>query len=216
MKGLVWRWSEDHAAELTGADPHLPKMLDDRAADNWRPLKAIADLLGDRWAKLCSDAAEMLSRERGEDETTGVALLLALKAIFGEGAEEIFDRQGKPDGKAMHTDAILPKLHDADSPLEGIRALGEADQRQRSRPSAEGIPDQARARDHRRDGEARLSRRRLRGCLRQDTAPPRAATIARRRSALDGLRRRGERAPAPHVLAPMGRHCRRGRVIYLS
>ena len=29
-----------------------------------------------------ADAAEVLSRERGEDETTGVALLLALKAIF--------------------------------------------------------------------------------------------------------------------------------------
>ena len=109
------RWSEAHAAELNGADPSLPKMLDDRAADNWRPLKAIADVLGDRWSKLCSDAAEMLSRERGEDETTGVALLLALKAIFAAHAAEIFDRQGKSDGKAMHTDAILPKLHDANS-----------------------------------------------------------------------------------------------------
>jgi putative DNA primase/helicase len=115
LRSQCLRWSEDHATELKGADPSLPKSLDDRAADNWRPLKAIADALGDRWSKLCADAAEMLSRERGEDETTGVALLVALKAIFAEGAAEIFDRQGKPDGKAMHTDAILPKLHDADA-----------------------------------------------------------------------------------------------------
>ena len=125
LRSQCLRWSEDHAAELTGADPSLPKALDDRAADNWRPLKAIADVLGDRWSKLCSEAAEVLSRERGEDETTGVALLLALKAIFAAHAEEIFDRQGKPDGKAMHTEDILPKLHDADCPLEGIRTRSE-------------------------------------------------------------------------------------------
>ena len=104
LRSQCLSWSEDHAAELTDADPYLPKALDDRAADNWRPLKAIADVLGDRWAKLCWDAAEVLSRERGEDETTGVALLLALKAIFAEHAAEIFDRQGKPAGKAMHTE----------------------------------------------------------------------------------------------------------------
>ena len=38
-----------------------------------------------------------------------------MKAIFAAHAEDIFDRQGAPDGKAMHTDAILPKLHESDS-----------------------------------------------------------------------------------------------------
>ena len=116
LRSQCLRWSEDHAAELTGADPSLPKALDDRAADNWRPLKAIADVLGDRWSKLCSDAAEVLSRERGEDETTGVALLLALKAIFADAR-----RRRSSTGRASRTarrctpTAILPKLHDADS-----------------------------------------------------------------------------------------------------
>jgi hypothetical protein len=43
-----------------------------------------------------------------------VALLLALKAIFAEGGQEILDKQGLPAGRAMHTETILPKLHEAD------------------------------------------------------------------------------------------------------
>ena len=151
LRSQCLRWSEDHAAELTGADPHLPKALDDRAADNWRPLKAIADVLGDRWSKLCSDAAEVLSRERGEDETTGVALLLALKAIFADA------RRGdlRPAGQAGRQGDAHGQ-HPAEAarrrrPLEGIRTLGEADHRQGPRPAAEGIPDQADGDPHRRD-----------------------------------------------------------------
>jgi hypothetical protein len=41
------RWAADHLAELRAADPDLPGDLGDRAADNWRPLLAIADLVGD-------------------------------------------------------------------------------------------------------------------------------------------------------------------------
>ncbi|HEV3455933.1 MAG TPA: DUF3631 domain-containing protein [Thermoanaerobaculia bacterium] len=43
------RWAADHLAALRGADPEMPGELDDRAADNWRPLLAIADLVGREW-----------------------------------------------------------------------------------------------------------------------------------------------------------------------
>ena len=39
----------DHASELREADPVVPPELHDRAADNWRPLLAIADLVGGEW-----------------------------------------------------------------------------------------------------------------------------------------------------------------------
>ena len=43
------RWVADHAGELREADPAVPPELHDRAADNWRPLLAIADLAGGEW-----------------------------------------------------------------------------------------------------------------------------------------------------------------------
>ena len=144
LRSQCLRWSEDHAAELKGADPSLPKALDDRAADNWRPLKAIADVLGDRWSKLCSDAAEVLSRERGEDETTGVALLLALKAIFAEHAAGDLRPAGQAgrqgDAHGSHpAEAARRRL-----PLEGIRTRAEKPITDTwSRPAAEGVSDQA-------------------------------------------------------------------------
>ncbi|MDE2058616.1 MAG: bifunctional DNA primase/polymerase [candidate division NC10 bacterium] len=39
------RWALDHIEELRDADPAVPDSLNDRAADNWRPLLAIADLV---------------------------------------------------------------------------------------------------------------------------------------------------------------------------
>ena len=37
------RWAADHLDELRKADPEIPPTLNDRAADNWVPLLAIAD-----------------------------------------------------------------------------------------------------------------------------------------------------------------------------
>jgi putative DNA primase/helicase len=43
------RWTADHFEALRAADPSMPLELGDRQADNWRPLLAIADLLGADW-----------------------------------------------------------------------------------------------------------------------------------------------------------------------
>src|SRR5262249_19082544 len=40
------RWVADHLAALQAADPAVPAALNDRQADNWRPLLAIADAAG--------------------------------------------------------------------------------------------------------------------------------------------------------------------------
>jgi putative DNA primase/helicase len=40
------RWEKDNLQKLAGADPIIPKQLNNRVADNWRPLFAIADALG--------------------------------------------------------------------------------------------------------------------------------------------------------------------------
>src|SRR5262249_60987580 len=54
------RWAADNFAKLADPDPQIPHALNDRAADNWRPLLAIADLAGGGWPKKAAGAASGL------------------------------------------------------------------------------------------------------------------------------------------------------------
>src|SRR5439155_25602256 len=74
----------DVLATLAGADPQLPATLDDRAADNWRPLVAIADLAGGVWPERARRAAVLLSGGRADDLGARVRLLTDLHALFAE------------------------------------------------------------------------------------------------------------------------------------
>ena len=55
------RWAQDHLDDLRQADPAVPDQLHDRAADNWRPLLAIADAAGGEWPERARKAAKTLS-----------------------------------------------------------------------------------------------------------------------------------------------------------
>jgi putative DNA primase/helicase len=76
------RWAADNFAKLTDPDPKIPDALNDRAADNWRPLLAIADLAGEDWPKRAREAALVLSGE--EVSTFNVDLLADIRTAFGE------------------------------------------------------------------------------------------------------------------------------------
>jgi putative DNA primase/helicase len=79
------RWAKDHLAELQQSDPHVPEELDDRAADNWRPLLAIADLVGGEWPARARKAATLLSVGRDEGGDTIKTMLLAdFRRLFDE------------------------------------------------------------------------------------------------------------------------------------
>jgi putative DNA primase/helicase len=56
------RWAADHLPALGAAEPAVPASLDDRAADNWRPMLAIADAAGPEWGRLAREAAEALAQ----------------------------------------------------------------------------------------------------------------------------------------------------------
>jgi hypothetical protein len=77
------RWGADHWEALRAADPPVPPELDDRQADNWRPLLAIADRAGGAWPDLARTAARMLSRAVVEAEHVAAVRLLAdLRELF--------------------------------------------------------------------------------------------------------------------------------------
>jgi putative DNA primase/helicase len=77
------RWAADNFEKLVDPDPPLPEELNDRAADNWRPLLAIADLVGGVWPEEARQAALVLSGE-SQDKTIGVELLKDVRLAFGD------------------------------------------------------------------------------------------------------------------------------------
>ncbi len=77
------RWVADHLPALRAADPAVPEALDDRQADNWRPLLAIADAAGGAWPKLARTAARTLARAVIEADTVAPVRFLAdLRDLF--------------------------------------------------------------------------------------------------------------------------------------
>jgi putative DNA primase/helicase len=81
------RWAADQRDALQGADPAVSSQLHDRAADNWRPLLAIADACGGKWPDDARRAALLLSGVTAETDTTPAIQLLAdLRQMFKEHA----------------------------------------------------------------------------------------------------------------------------------
>ena len=78
------RWAADNFDKLTDPDPAIPDALNERAADNWRPLLAIADLADDDWPRRARDAACLLSGEGHNSTSVNVELLADIRAAFGE------------------------------------------------------------------------------------------------------------------------------------
>ena len=75
------RWVVDHRKELNMSDPVMPQCLYGRAADNWRPLLAIAEAVGGEWPGFAREAAVAIAG-RSENESNGVLLLEDLRRLF--------------------------------------------------------------------------------------------------------------------------------------
>jgi putative DNA primase/helicase len=83
MRAQAARWTIDNFDKLTDPEPPVPGALNDRAADNWRPLLAIADIAGGTWPQEARQAACLLSGEQ-QDRAIGVELLKDIRATFGD------------------------------------------------------------------------------------------------------------------------------------
>jgi hypothetical protein len=80
LASRIARWVADNAATLA-ACPDMPAGVTNRRADNWRPLVAIAALVGGDWPAKTSTLA---TADPGDDGSQGLLamLLVDLKAIF--------------------------------------------------------------------------------------------------------------------------------------
>jgi putative DNA primase/helicase len=123
----IARWAADNRTALAEADPALPDPLNDRAADNWRPLVALADAAGGPWPEAARRAALTISgadnaprsnRERllgdiravylarGVDRLSSADLCLALAAMDDRPWPEW--RQGKPITQRQLASLLAP------------------------------------------------------------------------------------------------------------
>jgi putative DNA primase/helicase len=78
------RWAQDMLATLQTMDPAMPEGIHDRAADNWRPLCAIAAVAGGAWPQRIAQAIKALTPQEIDDEAAGVMLLQDIRQLFTE------------------------------------------------------------------------------------------------------------------------------------
>jgi hypothetical protein len=85
IREALQAWATQAVGTLRGARPDIPAALDDRAAEAWSPLLAIADLVGGEWPARAREAALVLSSATArEDDSIGVRLLADIRHIFDE------------------------------------------------------------------------------------------------------------------------------------
>jgi hypothetical protein len=108
LRDRLARWAGH--AEATIAWPEMPPGVEDRDADVWEALIAVANAAGGDWPKRARTAAKALIKEAHDIEPSlGIRLLADLKAVFGDAGQ-------------MTTDAILRALHGmAEAPWNDLR-----------------------------------------------------------------------------------------------
>lgn len=77
--------------QLQAADPAVPETLNDRAADSWRPLCALAEVAGGEWPARVQKVIAALAGTDTDDDAIGVMLLEDIRKIFeDQSGENIF------------------------------------------------------------------------------------------------------------------------------
>jgi hypothetical protein len=101
-------WSNDYRDNV--AWPEMPVGVEDRNADCWEALIAVADLAGGHWPERARvTAVTVVTATQGHSGSLGVQLLADLRTVFA-GADR------------LPTDVILERLHDLDeSPWADLR-----------------------------------------------------------------------------------------------
>ena len=131
-------WCAEKEGDLLTAEPRLPEGIEDRDADVWEPLIAIADAAGGEWPEAARRAAVHLTKAGAEETvTSGVELLQHIQESFeGEDRittktllERLINREESPwadiRGKALNDRSLAQRLKGFDIRSKDIR-IGES------------------------------------------------------------------------------------------
>jgi hypothetical protein len=90
----AWAREPDRIARLTAAEPQMPRGVEDRAADAWEPLLAMADEGGGQWPMMARAACKALSElAKDNEEDLGTVLLKDIRQIFTDSSENFLASQ---------------------------------------------------------------------------------------------------------------------------
>jgi hypothetical protein len=81
------RWAADNTEALRGSDPKMPLGVENRAADNWEPLFAIADLVGGKWPEAVRKIAGDACGSK-EDDSQNIRLLADIRDVIETNEED--------------------------------------------------------------------------------------------------------------------------------
>ena len=106
-------WAEANIKILYAARPAFPRGIEDRNADVWEALFAIADAAGGDWPNMAREAAvTLLAAGREKEPSFGISLLTDLRTVFGE-------------TEALFTEEILSGLHSMEeAPWKDLNGKG--------------------------------------------------------------------------------------------
>src|SRR6516164_6611359 len=77
-------WAATILNEATEARPDMPAGVEDRDADVWEPLLAVADIAGGDWPQRARDAAvKLVAVARQAEPSLNIRLLADLRTVFG-------------------------------------------------------------------------------------------------------------------------------------
>jgi Protein of unknown function (DUF3631) len=103
-------WAAPLVDQMARARPAMPSGVEDRAADCWEPLLAVADAAGGHWPDIARAAAvALVSAARDANPSLGILLLEHCRAAF-------------EDADRLPTDQLLLRLHDLpESPWRNMK-----------------------------------------------------------------------------------------------
>jgi putative DNA primase/helicase len=85
---MAARWATDNLERLKDTNPAMPATLQNREADNWRPLLAIADVAGREWPVRVQEIAQLLTASNRVSEQSAGVMLLEDICLFFESQEK--------------------------------------------------------------------------------------------------------------------------------
>lgn len=103
-------WAVPLIDEMKKARPEMPTGIEDRAADCWEPLLAVADAAGGHWPHIARAAAvALVASAREANPSMGILLLEHCRTVFG-------------DADRLPSEQLLLRLHDLpESPWRNVK-----------------------------------------------------------------------------------------------
>lgn len=106
------RWCADNHPALEKCDPALPSNVFNRLADNWRPLFAVAAVVGGDWPQRAAAAfAKLTSKADTDSQGIGAMLLADIRSVFAEAQTGRLFSKSIVEALCAMTDRPWPEAH---------------------------------------------------------------------------------------------------------